>query len=246
MSIGGALGRCSGYLLEYLEAEVIGSLPADVQTFLTQTSILKRLSAELCDVVVGESLRGFDSAAALRMLADKGVFVEPLDEEGKWFRYHELFRILLQHRLQRTGGEQAVALLEKRVEVWCEQNGLPAASERGTLATANQPEKQAAHLAHPQHIPPRIPDASPAHAPALGRSDLLTFREMDVMELLNQRLTNKEIARKLGISYETVRQHTVNIYRKLGVGNRRQAVVQASTWGNMANTLTATQLPAPK
>ncbi len=57
---------------------------------------------------------------------------------------------------------------------------------------------------------------------------------MDVLLLLNQRLTNKEIARVLAISPETVRQHAGNIYRKLGVGNRRQAVVRATALGVIA------------
>jgi DNA-binding NarL/FixJ family response regulator len=60
---------------------------------------------------------------------------------------------------------------------------------------------------------------------------LLTYREMDVLRLLDQRLTNKEIARHLNISTETVRQHTVKLFHKLHVHNRRQAVVAARTLG---------------
>lgn len=60
---------------------------------------------------------------------------------------------------------------------------------------------------------------------------LLTYREMDVLRLLDQRLTNKEIARHLGISTETVRQHTVRLFRKLHVQNRRQAIVVARALG---------------
>jgi DNA-binding NarL/FixJ family response regulator len=72
-------------------------------------------------------------------------------------------------------------------------------------------------------------DAPAAERPA-GEGDLqelLTYREMDVLKLLEERLSNKEIAHILGISSETVRQHTVNLFRKLNVDNRRQAVVVA-------------------
>ncbi|MEA2169745.1 MAG: hypothetical protein QOF76_3045 [Solirubrobacteraceae bacterium] len=51
--------------------------------------------------------------------------------------------------------------------------------------------------------------------------DLLTTREADVLELLQQGASNAEIAAKLTVGVETVRTHARNIYRKLGVTNRR-------------------------
>ncbi len=59
----------------------------------------------------------------------------------------------------------------------------------------------------------------------------LTYREMDVLQLLVERPTNKEIARELNISTETVKRHMVNIFQKLNVENRRQAVSQARNLG---------------
>jgi LuxR family maltose regulon positive regulatory protein len=62
-------------------------------------------------------------------------------------------------------------------------------------------------------------------------TEMMTNREMDVLLLLAERKTNKEIARELGISPETVKRHTVNLYQKLDVHNRRQAVVRAQQLG---------------
>jgi len=60
---------------------------------------------------------------------------------------------------------------------------------------------------------------------------LLTNRELDVLELLAQRLSNKEIARQLVISPATVKRHTLSIYGKLGVPGRREAVLKARHLG---------------
>jgi LuxR family maltose regulon positive regulatory protein len=59
----------------------------------------------------------------------------------------------------------------------------------------------------------------------------LTPRELDVLALLAQGLTNKEIAQRLVISHGTVRQHAYNLYQKLQVNNRQQAVTKAADLG---------------
>ena len=56
---------------------------------------------------------------------------------------------------------------------------------------------------------------------------MLSNRELDVLELLTQRLSNKEIAERLKVSSETVKKHTRNLYLKLEVHGRREAVVKA-------------------
>jgi ATP/maltotriose-dependent transcriptional regulator MalT len=61
--------------------------------------------------------------------------------------------------------------------------------------------------------------------------DALTRRELEVLRLLDARMSNKEIARALSIAVETVRKHAVNIYQKLQVGSRREAVSRAHGLG---------------
>ncbi len=63
----------------------------------------------------------------------------------------------------------------------------------------------------------------------------LANRELEILSLLEQRLRNKEIAEKLFISPETVKRHTINIYGKLNVHNRREAVDKANALGILSS-----------
>lgn len=65
----------------------------------------------------------------------------------------------------------------------------------------------------------------------------LSERELEVLVLLAERLSDKEIAERLRISPLTVRRHSVNLYQKLHVNSRRQAVIRAQSLGLLRPTL---------
>jgi LuxR family maltose regulon positive regulatory protein len=77
----------------------------------------------------------------------------------------------------------------------------------------------------------QIQGSETGHKGQSQRGTLLTDREMEVLELLAARLQNQEIAEKLFISVATVKKHTSNLYEKLGVGRRREAVDRARELG---------------
>lgn len=91
-----ALHGGEGLIRDYLLEEVIDCLPGEVQSFLYDTACLERFCLELCDAVRDSH----DSAQMLRYLQSHQVFLVPLDEHGRWFRYHHLFSDLLRARSQ--------------------------------------------------------------------------------------------------------------------------------------------------
>ena len=83
---------------EYLIAEMLERQPADVQDLLLRTSLLDRVNGELADVLTGRP----GSERILLELEGANAFVEALDPERTWFRYHHLFGDLLRLELRRT------------------------------------------------------------------------------------------------------------------------------------------------
>ena len=78
-----------------------------------------------------------------------------------------------------------------------------------------------------------VSSRTPAPAPALGESlvEPLSEREIEILQLIAEGLTNPEIADRLYLSLNTVKVHTRNIYGKLDVHNRTQAGARARTLG---------------
>ncbi|MGH8869523.1 MAG: LuxR C-terminal-related transcriptional regulator [Actinomycetes bacterium] len=106
------------FVVEYLADEVLRHQPAVTRQFLVRTSVLDRLTAPLCEAVAGTP----DSATVLDDLRRSNLFLVPLDEHGRWFRYHHLFAQALQSELART--EPAlVPVLHGRAAAWYRAEG---------------------------------------------------------------------------------------------------------------------------
>jgi LuxR family maltose regulon positive regulatory protein len=103
---------------DYLRSEITSSLSAGEVRFLARTSVLDRFSASLCDTVVGRP----GSARILASIERANLFLVPLDHEREWYRYHPLFRAMLQAELERR--EPGLrSRLQLRAADWCEANG---------------------------------------------------------------------------------------------------------------------------
>jgi LuxR family maltose regulon positive regulatory protein len=139
------------YVLNYLVEEVLNLQPKAVQEFLLRTSILDRLCGPLCDMVLDDWMYKFDFdptfgidtssyqvQSVLEEIEQANLFLTPLDDEGKWYRYHPLFAEVLQHRLRQTQPE-VLPHLHGQASVWYEQQGLLADAIHHALRAADFP-----------------------------------------------------------------------------------------------------------
>jgi LuxR family maltose regulon positive regulatory protein len=105
------------YIVDYLAEEVLKRQPEHVQHFLLQTSILDRLSGPLCDAVTGQD----GGKATLAALERGNLFLMPLDDHRRWYRYHRLFADVLQAHLLDERPDD-VPELHRRASDWYEHN----------------------------------------------------------------------------------------------------------------------------
>ncbi|MFN2292765.1 MAG: LuxR C-terminal-related transcriptional regulator [Anaerolineae bacterium] len=150
------------YILDYLLEEVLASQSPEIQRFLLYTSILERLTAPLCDAVLGNWATGIlvnratgeigpgdqstnlpvyqhTSQSILEYLEETNLFLVPLDEERLWYRYHHLFADLLRSQLQRSLGAEGIAGLHIRASEWHAQHGsILSAIDHASLASDDE------------------------------------------------------------------------------------------------------------
>jgi LuxR family transcriptional regulator, maltose regulon positive regulatory protein len=197
------------YIVDYLMEEVLAEQPEDLRQFLRETSILERLSAPLCDAITGRQ----GSQGLLEKLEAENLFVSPLDNRREWWRYHALFAEALRFGLTPARERE----LHLKAAAWLEAAGM--------AETALKHARAAARLAPAVPLPRQGATSAGAN---IGRSqpliEPLSERELEVLRLVAAGLSNQAIADRLIIAEGTVKRHINNIYGKLQVGSRTQAV----------------------
>ena len=119
-SLGGGAVSFAGddrLVSEYMESELLTRITEQERVFLTRTSVLERLSGPLCEAVLGQP----GAAAVLAPLARSNLLLVPLDRQGKWYRYHQLFRDMLLAELHRRD-QDLIPVLRRRAAAWCLRN----------------------------------------------------------------------------------------------------------------------------
>ncbi|MEZ4707866.1 MAG: hypothetical protein R3A44_11695 [Caldilineaceae bacterium] len=90
------------FIMDYLTDQVLDRCSAEQRQFLLRTSILERICAPLANILISDlaANNGSNSQALLEEFERANLFIIPLDDERKWYRYHHLFADLLRQRLQ--------------------------------------------------------------------------------------------------------------------------------------------------
>lgn len=135
-----AADRTHRPIQEFFLSEVLSAQPKPLQLFLLQTSILSRLTGSLCDAVTGRQ----DSAEWLEVAERSGFFLEALDSQGAWYRYHTLFAETMRAEAARRLGEAELCHLSALASRWYEKHAMLVEAIEAALSA--QEFEYAAHL----------------------------------------------------------------------------------------------------
>jgi LuxR family maltose regulon positive regulatory protein len=129
------------HMLEYLLQEVLENEPPPSKAALLSSAVVDRFCASLCDAlqesgdVTGSSR--MNGEAFVAWLEQARLFLIPLDEERRWYRFHHLFQELLLAEAKRRLGPEAVAGLHTRASAWFESEHLVDEALKHALAAGN-------------------------------------------------------------------------------------------------------------
>ena len=224
---------------EYLVEEVLFRQSLQMQECMLHCSILDRFSAALCEAVCitrdAAGVPELDGRRFIDALQQGNLFITALDARGEWFRFHEMFRDLLREQLERRAVPGQIVALHARASEWFESQGmieeaihhaLAAGDEMGAAAMVERHHRaELDQILNSKRVVEKRVAAPGAPIPAFCE---LTNRELDILELISQRLQNKEIAARLFVTPETVKTHLKHLYEKLHVHSRHEAAAKGA------------------
>jgi LuxR family maltose regulon positive regulatory protein len=149
MAAGGTIAGFSGggrEVTEFLMQEVFGVLSEDIRDFLLKSALLERFSAESCRAI----LRCPDAEAMIAAIEARQLFIVRLDQDGHWFRYHQIFRDFLKRQLERQE-PLAIAPLHLAAAEWYLEQGAAADAVRHTLLAGD--DRRAAAIVERSALP---------------------------------------------------------------------------------------------
>lgn len=230
------------YVVDYLVEEVLDRQPAEVRDFLLGTAILERLAGALVDAVVGTT----DGGAMLEALERRNLFVVPLDDQRRWYRYHHLFADVLRAHLLSEQPER-VPDLHRRASDWYEEAGEPVLAVKHALA-AGDAERAAdlMELANPALARERrevviktwaeqLPEELTRNRPVLAMQFVGGFMSSNAFEGVNDRLL--DIERQLGLSHENLVFHDPDELAKIPAHLEMYRAALALNSGDPAGTI---------
>ena len=112
------LGGANDVIGEFLAENVVDALEPQIADFILATSITERTCGGLASVL-SEHPRGL---AMLEEVAHRGLFLQRIDDDPDWFRYHQLFAEFLRHRLARDDPERSQRL-HRTAAAWFAEHG---------------------------------------------------------------------------------------------------------------------------
>jgi LuxR family maltose regulon positive regulatory protein len=116
-------------IVDYFVTEVLSSQSEASQDFLLRTSVLQQLNGDLCDFVINRQ----NSTHRLAELEQAGLFLEGVDTQGGWFRYHPLFAQAIRTEAMRRLGKDTISALSVQASIWFEAQGYLAEAIKASL-----------------------------------------------------------------------------------------------------------------
>jgi LuxR family maltose regulon positive regulatory protein len=248
------------YLQEYLTNEVTKNIRPEIAQHLLHCSVLDEFCAPLANHISSNTnfrnvKLGNRPTDFLLNLDKSHLFLNCTDCNNSWCKIHPLFKDFLQNKMAKEWSDEDLANLHLSASIWFEENGFAKEAIKHSYLSG---DKEKAHTifennkykelkggkwADLEKWLERLPDEIKKNHPITLPSTLLTFktasgapskltrREGEVLNLIAQGLSNKEIASTLNLSAETIKKHIYRIFQKLNTHSRTETIRKASEVG---------------